>query len=208
MRGATLPDVAVQIVRGISIHAPRAGSDLQTSHVQRLLRNFNPRSPCGERQYIERDALMLRIFQSTLPVRGATFSWRQTYSSCLFQSTLPVRGATRAVGGEIGRFRDFNPRSPCGERLGSIYNPRGRYAFQSTLPVRGATRSGHSGCSGCSDFNPRSPCGERPANRRGADKKAHYFNPRSPCGERLSSAMCPLFYFEISIHAPRAGSDH
>ena len=57
------------------------------------------------------------LFQSTLPVRGATFAkyfWQIIHLE--FQSTLPVRGATR----------------PGHLQLVSI-------GFQSTLPVRGAT---------------------------------------------------------------------
>ena len=34
----------------ISIHAPRAGSDLQPAMPVLIRRNFNPRSPCGERR--------------------------------------------------------------------------------------------------------------------------------------------------------------
>ena len=33
-------------------------------------------------------------FQSTLPIRGATFSFSVSLCSCEFQSTLPIRGAT------------------------------------------------------------------------------------------------------------------
>ena len=77
-------------------------------------------------------------------------------------------------------------------------------------------------------FNPRSPCGERPLSAR------HFphlldFNPRSPCGERQvlahneavlqrfqstlpvwgATAGVLLFFTrkDISIHAPRVGSD-
>ena len=35
---------------------------------------------------------------------------------------------------------DFNPRSPCGERLGDLVIKQDGAIFQSTLPVRGATR--------------------------------------------------------------------
>ena len=38
---------------GISIHAPRVGSDFTNSAIIGLLSNFNPRSPCGERQQAE-----------------------------------------------------------------------------------------------------------------------------------------------------------
>ena len=83
----------------------------------------------------------IRLFQSTLPVRGATAHANAgTLTVSLFQSTLPVRGATVPLGcgGKVGR--NFNPRSPCGER------------------------QGHGQTNGIqNDFNPRSPCGERPA---------------------------------------------
>ena len=35
----------------------------------------------------------------------------------------------------------------------------------------------------------------------------YYFNPRSPCGERLFAAQAVDICDDISIHAPRAGSD-
>ena len=61
-------------------------------------------------------AFLLEIFQSTLPVRGATEENKRRMALYQFQSTLPVRGATR-------------------------YNliRRAYWVFQSTLPVRGAT---------------------------------------------------------------------
>ena len=78
------------------------------------------------------------------------------------------------------------------------------------------------------DFNPRSPCGERRPVRSQLLSR-YYFNPRSPCGERLKQllALVPVtafqstlpvwgatysliinnFFRDISIHAPRVGSD-
>ena len=102
----------------ISIHAPRTGSDA----------NFRADWHCAEG------------FQSTLPARGATETWRYART----------------------RKKYFNPRSPHGERLSisrtmrtstviSIHAPRtgsdqllNRISditgqFQSTLPARGAT---------------------------------------------------------------------
>ena len=81
--------------------------------------DFNPRSPCGERHdadnaYLRSTAIsihaphagsdnspgfarvILFIFQSTLPMRGATtVSPFVSLRGFLFQSTLPMRGATR-----------------------------------------------------------------------------------------------------------------
>ena len=80
----------------------------------------------------------------------------------IFQSTLPVWGATSAAACPADKDKNFNPRSPCGERRIissgfmecieiSIHAPRvgsdrcqyvnvhNFYKFQSTLPVWGAT---------------------------------------------------------------------
>ena len=57
----------------ISIHAPRVGSDEYLAQYGRLNRDFNPRSPCGERRTGCSPILANTGFQSTLPVWGATF---------------------------------------------------------------------------------------------------------------------------------------
>ncbi len=104
-----------------------------------------------------------KVFQSTLPARGATVRCRlDSYRSITFQSTLPARGATYLLH-PMERFGNyFNPRSPHGERRGTVryhllcryFNPRSphgerhragcfpswRIEFQSTLPARGATQ--------------------------------------------------------------------
>ena len=73
VRGAT-PRAALEMRADdvISIHAPRAGSDIAN-----VVRS----------EY-------LAEFQSTLPVRGATLDSPGGDAFAGFQSTLPVRGAT------------------------------------------------------------------------------------------------------------------
>ena len=56
----------------ISIHAPRAGSDVIRFKRQEAVLYFNPRSPCGERPNSFTLSACEPLFQSTLPVRGAT----------------------------------------------------------------------------------------------------------------------------------------
>ena len=56
----------------ISIHAPRVGSDSTWKMSTARKQNFNPRSPCGERQDSFYPQNMVFLFQSTLPVWGAT----------------------------------------------------------------------------------------------------------------------------------------
>ena len=56
----------------ISIHAPRVGSDCILHVLAQANIHFNPRSPCGERHLETVDKLTHTLFQSTLPVWGAT----------------------------------------------------------------------------------------------------------------------------------------
>ena len=55
---------------------------------------------------------------SLLPEWGATLVREGYRSHKLFQSTLPVWGATRGSAGAALRPTDFNPRFPSGERRG------------------------------------------------------------------------------------------
>ena len=138
VRGATKNVRNHSIKQIISIHAPRAGSDVCHGRYRFHRKNFNPRSPCGERQRGIQLVAARFIFQSTLPVRGATEAWLMGLDVPIFQSTLPVRGAT-----EMSRLID-------GAIYISIHAPRAGSDSYSTI-----------WCSGYKNFNPRSPCGER-----------------------------------------------
>ncbi len=88
------------VVKDISIHAPRVGSDYSRASRLYLPRDFNPRSPCGERPEKCRNIYKRARFQSTLPVWGATYEAALALERTgAFQSTLPVWGATPPVGG-------------------------------------------------------------------------------------------------------------
>ena len=141
VRGATIVLIDNIPHKLISIHAPRAGSDSSQSLPERARHDFNPCSPCGERRFCpqrrctgrnfnpcspcgERPTAFCNlhqriIFQSMLPVRGATL--RKAYDACAhveFQSMLPVRGATAWSAAYPPAGLNFNPCSPCGERHG------------------------------------------------------------------------------------------
>ena len=77
---------------------------------------FNPRSPCGERRMAFCHCWPEIVFQSTLPVWGATLWGGNPTSPGVFQSTLPVWGATSYYFTVGGIHYNFNPRSPWGER--------------------------------------------------------------------------------------------
>ena len=122
-------------------------------------------------------------FQSTLPARGATGLSHRGDPPLNISIHAPRDGSdfTRMEG--KGQCRNFNPRSPRGERRAP--------------PARRAT-PGH--------FNPRSPRGERRVVliQCGEVLVISIHAPRE--GSDVSTAS-PLTEMVISIHAPLEGSD-
>ncbi len=79
-------------------------------------------------------------------------------------------------------------------------------SFQSTLPVGGATRTTTRSISGTRSFNPRSPWGERLVG--GLKKRyAEKFQSTLPVGGATTHLDALSISFDVSIHAPRGGSD-
>ena len=146
-----------------------------------------------------------------------------------FQSTLPVWGATSAPIQARGGPLYFNPRSPCGERHSYMLTIRIPKIFQSTLPVWGATKrvvrhilivhiSIHAprvgsdnfsaaGTTWNTHFNPRSPCGERPFTQSGATLVVTFQSTLPVWGATFDWPEQMSALKDISIHAPRVGSD-
>ena len=93
-------------------------------------------------------------------MRGATLQSRSFSPAVLISIHAPHAGSDlkKAFKSEYARY--FNPRSPCGERLGYDEIKAITKRFQSTLPMRGATTALDLTMMQ-TDFNPRSPCGER-----------------------------------------------
>ena len=118
----------------------------------------------------------------------------------------PRVGSDATLGQQQTDFLYFNPRSPCGERL-----HLGEHGVQVEQISIHAPRVGSDNALTFSQlfgfyFNPRSPCGER-HRLRWVHLSQSDFNPRSPCGERLLTQLPGLTRIDISIHAPRVGSD-
>lgn len=78
-----------------------------------------------------------------------------------FQPTLPEQGATPVRLRKLTQQRDFNPRSPHGERPHAAAAEQSAQRFQSTFPARRATIWRSGGRFRLRNFNPRSPHGER-----------------------------------------------
>ena len=137
--GSDLALAHVVAFKSISIHAPRTGSDHMqgSTFLSALISIHAPRT--GSDKGKGASPSPARIFQSTLPARGATgcfqsFSWVYPY----FNPRSP-HGERRAIINSVKGRYDFNPRSPHGERLLELLLAVAVSAFQSTLPARGAT---------------------------------------------------------------------
>ena len=123
----------------------------------------------------------------------------------------------------------FYPRSPCGERPGTIGAAAGTAAISIHALLAESDNLPQTATNMQNYFYPRSPCGERPHihstshGRPGISIHALlaesdcwaprtpgpnlYFYPRSPCGERPYGALKHVHEKEISIHALLAESD-
>ena len=208
VRGATGIVLSPLPSATISIHAPRAGSDLDDAEGMGIVAKFqstlpvrgataaryytlaqplyfNPRSPCGERRHIHKQLRPLEGISIHAPRAGSdqTAEFITKYFD-KFQSTLPVRGATCAYRPQFGNERYFNPRSPCGERRDVSLHLITEIAFQSTLPVRGATEKSLDGVAKLVEFQSTLPVRGATPPAQGGEADPSNFNPRSPCGER------------------------
>ena len=206
LRGATILSRPFPVHDRISIHAPLAGCDFQVCSFTATDINFNPRTPCGVRRLSMTDAAPPRTFQSTHPLRGATWvpiiggcvniiSIHAPLAGCDLSSLLlscgPLLISIHAplAGCDIVAFECFQvvpisihaPLAGCDQNL--AFPRLRRRLFQSTHPLRGAT-----------------------ADRFFCDRDQH-ISIHAPL------AGCDIVAFEcfqvvpISIHAPLAGCD-
>ena len=191
--------------------------------------DFNPRTPCGVRQQDVISMLVKLPFQSTHPMRGATFCAFSGFRSGVRISIhAPHAGCDAVKSRGKSKKLNFNPRTPCGVRRAcalrasmlvefqSTHPMRGAtlfifsnlpsFQFQSTHPMRGATYpSGFRCLKGTISIHaPHAGCDSM--HRCPRPTTAH-FNPRTPCGVRRTAYLDLCAIGMISIHAPHAGCD-
>ena len=147
--------------RPISIHAPRGGSDLGWSTLPELRRISIHAPRGGSDSSCLAHCSFISVFQSTLPVGGATAIELEGFHD-------PVISIHAPRGGSDPRL----PRIPTRQSI-SIHAPRGgsdngfyRRCFRTGISIH-APRGGSdvpylSFCHLRRNFNPRSPWGERP----------------------------------------------
>ena len=187
--------------------------------------DFNPRSPHGERRGGEMAITIKRLFQSTLPARGATRERPKTATKKEISIHAPRTGSDRGAPRMRRPAWNFNPRSPHGERQSYFDTVPHKATFQSTLPARGATLLGntiwnhhlisiHAPRTGsdaaasrtapaATDFNPRSPHGERRSRGRPLRAGAHGFQSTLPArGATIETLPRAEFVTDFNPRSP------
>ena len=139
LRGATDEQLRAWLTFSISIHAPLAGSDVPVTRLDWRQTYFNPRSPCGERQESGSLPPDVSIFQSTLPLRGATPVLPVVAQAGDISIHAPLAGSDAKwwidSQGDI-----LSLHAPlAGSDIPTAKCILPHLGFQSTLPLRGAT---------------------------------------------------------------------
>ena len=148
----------------ISIHATHTGGDFHRSSAGRLYIYFNPRHPYGWRPWQRLKDTFLLAFQSTPPIRVATFIDRVS----------------------IFKRPDFNPRHPYGWRRHTDRHPVEGVPISIHATHTGGDTVCHAHRTSIKYFNPRHPYGWRRFAYRQIFRPTN-FNPRHPYGWRLQS---------------------
>ena len=205
LRGATAYRFSIDETLIISIHTPLAGSDC-VRRIPRMAGRISIHTPLAGSDTIDWRPIIATIISIHTPLAGSDCrNAASTSSVYLFQSTLPLRGATDAYNREVAQARIsihtplagsdwtpcafphgkyyFNPHSPCGERL--ILEQCNKFfrQFQSTLPLRGAT------------------------NLPPYIDERYLISIHTPLAGSDRAANVSAHVINISIHTPLAGSD-
>ena len=155
-------DIAFQ-GSNISIHAPLAGCDAScvvcscctsyfnprtpcgvrpcTSRSAAALSSyFNPRTPCGVRHHVDRIGMGGDRFQSTHPLRGATWRSRNDCNDSNISIHAPLAGCDLCHAFRHVLLYDFNPRTPCGVRLLQLFPCAAAKKISIHAPLAGCDR--------------------------------------------------------------------
>ena len=121
---------------------------------------------------------IMRPFQPTRPLRGATLRIAWGLSLWIFQPTRPLRGATRLQEQYIILTR-FQPTRPLRGATGALHAVYRVVPISTHAPLAGRDWYQGHGLSAAQNFNPRAPCGARPIPFDG-DSITSVFQPTRP----------------------------
>ena len=168
----------------ISIHAPRTGSDGAVVGAIVCSVYFNPRSPHGERP----GRFVAAIYEFVISIHAPRTG-----------SDNQARAHARK-----GKISIHAPRT--GSDPGNASRASRQKEFQSTLPARGATTTSCTTYRRTLHFNPRSPHGERLMTSHPSSVASGFQSTLPARGATISGTPYKQTS-DISIHAPRTGSD-
>ena len=166
-------------------------------------KNFNPRSPHGERRSRFLRGVRYKLFQSTLPARGAPRRFLLVGAYAELISIHAPRTGSDSAGVRVRENNFyFNPRSPHGERRQPFQTQPTHQRISIHAPRTGSDTLNADNVLLEPHFNPRSPHGER-RRRMCAERWKSNFNPRSPHGERQGAVRgcCELKQFQSTLPA-------
>ncbi len=149
------------------------------------------------------------LFQSTLPAGERHRHQNRCAIPICISIHAPRGGSDHQRRSNINPAAYFNPRSPRGERRQLPPSSGLQAEFQSTLPAGGATTVNVFGLFPGWLFQSTLPAGGATHRWSSLSRSAtgKHFNPRSPRGERRNLTNKQAKVLDISIHAPRGGSD-
>ena len=199
LRGATADHQLHRRKRAISIHAPLAGRDLAVlqRHRQPLCISIHAplagRDICTVGKYPSRN-----LFQSTRPLRGATFVPDKVSAALGYFNPRAI------VGGKVVQLISIHAPLAGRDSVCAV-NVSSGVSFQSTRPLRGATVTEPRPAS-LIDISIHAPLAGRDI-RRADGHHAQHISIHAPLAGRDADAATVYERVKISIHAPLAGRD-
>ena len=158
-------------------------------------RNFNPRSPCGERHMALIHQTRQCIFQSTLPMRGATDMGLPSNQYLQISIHAPHAGSDRRQNSTSRIYKRGEDSPVYGLAEISIHAPHAGSDLAYDLDFAVVLISIHAPHAGsdlrrcppvcCCRFQSTLPMRGATLAREEHHNPIQHFNPRSPCGERL-----------------------
>ena len=191
----------------ISTHAPLAGRDLGGNSFIDKIKSISTHAPlAGRDRNLGYQSLMVRKFQPTRPLRGATRAvvnvfaevgisthaplagrdsrlFHQHAFACI-STHAPLAGRDRADDAEILIGQEFQPTRPLRGATKILTDAERQKWISTHAPLAGRDRSELSFPRRAFYFNPRAPCGARLYVSIVDADFYKYFNPRAPCGAR------------------------
>ena len=152
-------------------------------------------------------AFILPVFQSTLPVGGATFRHSAQMRIRNISIHAPRGGSDLSASWYWYAQSYFNPRSPWGERHCMLHITQPSDPFQSTLPVGGSDLERLARGGSRYGISIHAPRGGSDLKTRIRITHAEQFQSTLPVGGATGSELVNTLLHAISIHAPRGGSD-